>query len=136
MSYTKKTWQSGDTVTSSALNNMETGIDNAANPFIVTLTPTAQDFSGTMDKTPAEIYEAYSAGKRIRAKILGVYGVANTYLYADAIYYGSYEGDLPNVEVHFMFSFHYGETNLLVDVCTNNGDENYTTNISLLTPMS
>ena len=43
MSYTKKTWASGDTVTSSALNNMEGGIDAAANPFVVTLTPTAQD---------------------------------------------------------------------------------------------
>ena len=39
MSYTKKTWSSGDTVTSAALNNMEGGIDAAANPFIVNLTP-------------------------------------------------------------------------------------------------
>lgn len=33
--------------------------------FIVTLTPTAQDFSGTMDKTPAEITAAYGAGQEI-----------------------------------------------------------------------
>lgn len=65
MSYTKKTWQSGDTVTSSALNNMEGGIDAAANPFIVTLTPTAEDFSGTMDKTVAEINAAYETGRTI-----------------------------------------------------------------------
>jgi hypothetical protein len=38
-------------------------------PFIVTLTPTAQDFSGVMDKTPAEIRTAYDAGKQIRAVI-------------------------------------------------------------------
>ena len=33
--------------------------------FIVTLTPTAQDYSGTMDKTVAEIQTAYDAGKEI-----------------------------------------------------------------------
>lgn len=33
--------------------------------FTVTLTPTAQDFSGTMDKTPAEITAAYGAGQEI-----------------------------------------------------------------------
>ena len=33
--------------------------------FVVTLTPTAQDFSGVMDKTCAEITAAYEAGKDI-----------------------------------------------------------------------
>ena len=33
--------------------------------FIVTLTPTSPDFSGTMDKTPAEITAAYGAGQEI-----------------------------------------------------------------------
>lgn len=36
-----------------------------ADRFIVTLTPTGLDFSGTMDKTVAEIYEAYLQGKDI-----------------------------------------------------------------------
>ena len=44
---------------------MENGIENAVNPFIVTCTPTAQDFSGTMDKTVAEIAEAAGAGMEI-----------------------------------------------------------------------
>lgn len=44
---------------------MENGIKNANEPFIVTLTPTEQDFSGTMDKTCAEITAAYEAGKDI-----------------------------------------------------------------------
>lgn len=35
------------------------------NRFVVTLTPTAQDFSGVMDKTCAEITAAYEAGKDI-----------------------------------------------------------------------
>ena len=34
-------------------------------PYIVTLTPTAADYSGTMDKTVAEIYEAYQLGRRL-----------------------------------------------------------------------
>lgn len=33
--------------------------------FLVTLTPTSPDFSGTMDKTPAEITAAYNAGQEI-----------------------------------------------------------------------
>lgn len=40
------------------------------NHFIVTLTPTAEDFSGTMDKTVAEIYEAYQSGKRIVFRVM------------------------------------------------------------------
>lgn len=35
--------------------------------FIVTLTPTSPDFSGTMDKTVAEITAAYEAGQEIWA---------------------------------------------------------------------
>lgn len=83
MSYTKKTWASGDTVTSSALNNMEGGIDAAANPFIVTLTPTAQDMSGTMDKTPEEIDAAIQAGIRIQLSIPSIGGIVDCsqYLY-------------------------------------------------------
>ena len=65
MSYSPTNWQTGDTVTAEKLNHMETGIDNAANAFIVTLTPTALDYSGTMDKTVAEIDAAYQAGKEI-----------------------------------------------------------------------
>ena len=69
MSYIKKTWTAGQKVKSADLNNMEGGIDAAANPFIVTLTPTAEDMSGTMDKTVAEINAAYEAGKQIVFKM-------------------------------------------------------------------
>lgn len=65
MSYTPTNWQAGDTITAEKLNNMENGIENANNPFLVTLTPTAQDYSGTMDKTVAEINEAYESGRKI-----------------------------------------------------------------------
>lgn len=37
----------------------------ADNKFIVTLTPTAADFSGTMDKTVGELIEAWEQGKDI-----------------------------------------------------------------------
>ena len=40
------------------------------NKFIVTLTPTAQDFSGTMDKTVAEMTEAYNAGMQIVWRVI------------------------------------------------------------------
>ena len=40
--------------------------------FIVTLTPTSPDYSGTMDKTPQEITEAYNEGRRIRGYIAGL----------------------------------------------------------------
>ena len=49
----------------------------AAEPFVVTLTPTQLDYSGTMDKTVAEITEAYQAGKKIVFRI--VVGGANYY---------------------------------------------------------
>ena len=38
--------------------------------FIVTLTPTAQDFSGTMDKTVAEINAAYEAGQQVVFRLM------------------------------------------------------------------
>ena len=44
--------------------------------FIVALTPTALDYSGTMDKTVAEINAAYEAGQEI---VFRVYMVAETY---------------------------------------------------------
>ena len=70
MSYTPTNWQTGDTVTAALLNKMEQGIELANNPFIVHLTPTAQDLSGTMDKTSAEIQTAYEAGKSIVFRVI------------------------------------------------------------------
>lgn len=49
------------------------------NVFVVTLTPTEQDLSGTMDKTVAEIYEAYQSGMRIVFRVLN----ENGYMDAD-----------------------------------------------------
>lgn len=52
-----------------ALCNGNGGGGGSSNKFIVTLTPTAQDFSGTMDKTLNEVYSAYEAGMEIVAHV-------------------------------------------------------------------
>ena len=56
-------------VTSDDNGKMLTVVDGAwaadNNRFVVTCTPTAADFSGTMDKTVAEILIAWNAGKEI-----------------------------------------------------------------------
>jgi len=69
MSYTPTQWATGDTVTAERLNKMESGIELANDQFVVTFTPTAQDFSGTIDKTWGEVDEAYKAGKTIAFKL-------------------------------------------------------------------
>ena len=133
MSYTKKTWASGDKVTSSALNNMEGGIDAVANPFVVTLTPTAQDFSGTMDKTVAEINTAYEAGRKI---VFRVMQSATTHMdvdctarWFDGSTYPSFNGFILN-----------GSNNVLIFAFTGATDDGtiqaYGTTVYLLTPMS
>lgn len=133
MSYTPTTWAAGDTVTATKLNNMETGIENAANPFIVTCTPTSPDFSGTMDKTVAEIYAAYQAGKQIVFFSqdqnggfifpLASVGIDNTYTY-------------PSFNTYLFY------TNLNVLICSYTGitddgtKSTYSTQIYSLTPAS
>lgn len=62
------------------LKDIEEASGGGSEPFVVTLTPTASDFSGTMDKTVGEIYEAYLAGKRIIFKVdISVLGTPGFY---------------------------------------------------------
>lgn len=130
MSYTKKTWASGDTVTSSALNNMEGGIDAAANPFVVTLTPTNEDFSGTMDKTPAEITEAFNAGKEIRVAVPALGGLVGICVEF------SPDGDYISLWCNFVANFPELGGYMIITVVTNASDSTYGTVIFPLTPMS
>lgn len=75
------------------------------NRFVVTLTPTAADYSGTMDKTVAEIDAAYKAGKIVLLRVLTGTG-ANSYaevactavVNAGQVYpsYGGYIVDIDN----------------------------------------
>lgn len=53
-----------------ALKGSGGGGGGGSNKFIVTLTPTALDYSGTMDKTVAEITAAYEAGQEIWFKVI------------------------------------------------------------------
>lgn len=46
------------------------GGGHVGEPFIVTLTPTALDYSGTMDKTVAEIDAAYKAGQQVVFRVI------------------------------------------------------------------
>lgn len=129
MSYTKKTWASGDTVTSSALNNIETGIDNLQ-PFVVTLTPTEADFSGTMDKTPAEITEAFNAGKEIRVAVPslgGLIGICTEF---------APSGDYISLWCNFIANFPDLGGYMIITVITNTADSTYGTTIFPLTPMT
>jgi len=51
------------------INGESVSVEVVPDVFVVTLTPTAQDFSGVMDKTCGEIDAAYRAGKTIAFKI-------------------------------------------------------------------
>ena len=133
MSYTPTNWQTGDTITAEKLNNMESGIENANEPFLVTLTPTAADFSGTMDKTVGEINAAYEAGQRIMFRMytaaashLDMFG--NAVFYADGYRYPSFN------------NFIVTDSNALIYAytgTTEDGTKNtYSTIIYPLTPMT
>lgn len=68
MSYTPTNWQTGDTVTAEKLNNIEQGLFEVADistSFTVILTPTSEDMSGIMDRSPQQIADAFNAGRRI-----------------------------------------------------------------------
>lgn len=88
------------------------GVWGASEPigkkYIVTLTPTAADYSGTMDKTVAEIDAAYKAGQQV---VFRVMTGATTYIEVDctargngADTYPSYNGyiidDVNNVLIY------------------------------------
>ena len=68
--------------------------ERAANKgkFIVTLTPTSPDYSGTMDKTVAEINAAYEAGQeiwfnvRVAESVTLMSHVNEIYVYMDETY--------------------------------------------------
>lgn len=100
--------------------------------FIVTLTPTSPDYSGTMDKTVAEINEAYEAGQEIWIKII-VPGMG--YLMEMAcIGNGDQESTYPSFNAKFIAA---GKLLYAISGYTNDGTkQTYSTNIYSLTPAS
>lgn len=135
MSYTPTNWQTGDTITAVGLNNMEQGIENTSNPFIVTLTPTAQDFSGTMDKTVGEINAAYEAGRRI---MFLVYTSETSYLEAECIIRGRRmdEGDYPSFNAYVIVEPNSVLVYMYTGVSAVANTNTYHTLLYPLTPMS
>lgn len=137
MSYTPTNWQNGDTITAEKLNKMESGIsanDTMNEPFVVTLTPTGADLSGTTDKTVAEIYAAYQAGRKIVYKVM----MSETqYVYADVtIVYVDGDYTYPSFGAYVIDE----GNSLLINAFTGTKDDGtsnlYTAKIYPLTPMS
>ena len=101
--------------------------------FIVTLTPTAEDFSGTMDKTVAEINTAYEAGQQI---VFRVMLSATTYMDIDctARYFA---GDTYPSFNAFILDSTYDVLILAGTGATDDGTrQTYSTDIYSLTPAS
>ena len=129
MSYTPTNWQTGDTVTAEKLNNMEAGIENAANPYIVTLTPTAADLSGTMDKTPEDINSAIQNENRIIFAIPSLGGMIEATQFL-------YNQEFDRYQAYANITFDPGTGTALIQIQTNPASQTYFTQIFPLTPMS
>ncbi len=63
MSYTPKSWTTGDKVRTTDLNHMEQGIANAGSALIV-----QNSGNNTLDKTVQEIYDALESGVPVYVK--------------------------------------------------------------------
>lgn len=110
---------------------LATEISGGGERFIVTLTPTAADYSGTMDKTVAEINAAYEEGQEIWFKIAA--GTDWTEYPLSRV--GKLSGDTyPSFNCNAL----YDENNVLVMIytgTTNDGTkQTYSTKVYTLTP--
>lgn len=108
-------------------------VKNKLNKFIVTLTPTALDYSGTMDKTVAEINAAYEAGMEIWFRVYA----GTSYSDVPLARYGKASGySYPSFNVNFL----YDEAGVLVLIYTGTTDDGtrqtYSTKVFTLTPAS
>lgn len=96
--------------------------------FIVTLTPTAQDYSGTMDKTVAEIDAAYKAGRQV---VFAIAAGTDSYTFDCTMRY--FNGDVyPSYNAYTVLN---GNLVMAFTGATNHGDTaTYATSIFPLTP--
>ena len=102
------------------------------NRFIVTLTPTALDYSGTMDKTVAEINAAYEAGREIVFKVITA-ADAFVEVPCSAIGYYAHTGYYPNFIANII---QYTNSVIIVAYTGDTGDgtkQTYATEIYTLT---
>ena len=95
--------------------------------FIVTLTPTSSDYSGTMDKTPEEITDAYAAGQEIEFDIpsLSVRCKAMEFAIVNNL-----------IEAGAIVTYRTGDSHLLIEILTNHITSSYFTHVYSLTPAS
>ena len=95
--------------------------------FIVTLTPTSPDFSGTMDKTPEEITAAYNAGQEIEFDIPSLSVKCKAMEFAV---------NVDTIQAGAIVTYRTGDLHLLIEILTDAGDSIYYTHIYSLTPAS
>ena len=92
--------------------------------FTVTLTPTAQDFSGTMDKLPGEIAAAFTQSYRIVLRIPSLNASAEATQF------------IGNSVACANVTYDIGGQDVLIQIVTSASDSTYSTKIFPLTPMS
>lgn len=103
-------------------------------PFIVTCTPTAQDYSGTMDKTVAEINAAYEAGQKL---VFRVYMSATEYMDVDCTARYRTSDEYPSFNGYAVITSPVtGIIYAFTGVTSVGTDNTYSTQIYPLTPMS
>lgn len=108
------------------------GSGGGSNKFIVTLTPTSPDFSGTMDKTVAEINAAYEEGQEIWFRVYA----GTSYSDVPLARTGNDGSQYPSFNANFL----YDEAGVLVLIYTSPTDngtkQTYGTKVYSLTPAS
>lgn len=107
--------------------DMINAVKSMTEPFIITMTPTAEDYSGTMDKTPEEIWEAYKAHRRIAFSIPAMMG----YGYATQMYEHDVDQDDVSDHVNVSANIMYEDNgvHVLIWVITSIQDSSYSTTI-------
>lgn len=92
--------------------------------YIITLTPTAQDFSGVMDKTPASIATAISFGMKI------MFSIPSMSASVEATQFVGGNVACANI------TYNISGQDVLVQIVTSASDSTYSTKIFPLTPMT
>ena len=137
---TKKSEKNFLPLASSSDNGSELIVKNGSwtkqkKKFIVTITPTALDYSGTMDKTVAEITAAYEAGMEIVFRFMSgpsvFYEIKSTVVYEAGINYKypSFEGYMVEDTLNALVYAKTGHTD-------DGTKQTYSTTIYSLTPAS
>ena len=111
----------------------DVSVEVVPDTFIVTLTPTALDYSGTMDKTVAEIDAAYQSGKeivfRIYSSLTESTDVKLSSVYKDTLTYPSFNA--------YIILYLIGVLVFAYTSTTDDGTKNtYSTVVYSLTPAS